>query len=192
MRRDRGKTIIGIAVGGVLFLGVVAGLILWRESGREERMRERLGRYIRRASHRHNVSPYLIKAVIKVESSFQVHARGKAGEMGLMQIKEAVAKDWSRHTGRGYGAKGLLFDPRLNIEIGTWYLGRGLERWREYRHHVVLALAQYNAGPSTVTKWVPESMNADPLEKISYPGTRQYIKKVLTCRKQFREKARNN
>lgn len=176
-----------LAAGAALLAVIAAAVLFWRERFERVPPRERYDQYIAQAADRHNVPPALVQAVIAVESSYRPRVRGKDGELGLMQITVPVAQDWRRHTGRKYGAKGLLLDPRLNIEIGTWYLGRALRRWREYRHGVKLALAQYNAGPGKVTEWVPQSPRADPIDGISYPGTRQYIKKVLSTCKRIRQ-----
>ena len=133
------------------------------------------------AARRHRVSPFLVKAVIAQESSFDASAVGESREMGLMQITEGAVKDWERLTGRRCRLRGLLFDPRLNIEIGSWYLGKAMARWREYRDADVLALAQYNAGEQTVSErnWAPK----DPREQVrlaavDFPSTRQYIVRV--------------
>ena len=60
----------------------------------------------------------LAHAVIAVESNYRANARGKAGEVGLMQIKPATARLM------GYsGQKNGLFDPETNIKYGMKYLG---------------------------------------------------------------------
>lgn len=60
----------------------------------------------------------LAKAVVRVESNFRVNARGRAGEVGLMQIKHSTA----RAMGYGGSTKGL-YDPDTNIRYGMKYLG---------------------------------------------------------------------
>ena len=59
----------------------------------------------------------LAHAIVRVESNYNPKARGRAGEVGLMQIKPATAR------GMGYsgGAKGL-YDPETNIRYGMKYL----------------------------------------------------------------------
>jgi len=41
------------------------------------------------------VEPALIKAVAWRESKFDTHARGRAGEIGLMQLREEAAQEWA-------------------------------------------------------------------------------------------------
>ena len=61
----------------------------------------------------------LAHAVVSVESNFNPKARGRAGEIGLMQIKLATARLM------GYrGSKKGLYDPETNIKYGMKYLGK--------------------------------------------------------------------
>jgi len=136
-------------------------------------------------ARRHGVSPYLVKAVIKQESGFKPCQVGEAGEVGLMQITAGAVTDWERATGRQCRYRGLLFDPRLNIEIGAWYLARAVRDWETYRDRDVLALAQYNAGPTRARGWAPEDPRENALERVSYPGTKDYIRRVLKYREAF-------
>ena len=59
----------------------------------------------------------LVDAVIRVESNYRPNALGKAGEIGLMQIKLQTA----RMVGYAGSASGL-FDPDTNIKYGARYL----------------------------------------------------------------------
>ncbi|HSO46728.1 MAG TPA: transglycosylase SLT domain-containing protein [Rhizobiaceae bacterium] len=61
----------------------------------------------------------LAHAVIRVESNYRTNARGRAGEIGLMQIKPATAR------GMGFsGSAKALYDPATNLRWGMKYLGR--------------------------------------------------------------------
>jgi len=164
-------------LGGVLLLAGAGGFRLWW-SGRAG-----LHRYdpiIREAAARHHVSPFLVKGVIMTESGFRPAARGDKGEMGLMQITRGAVTDWERETGQRCRCNGMLFDPRLNIEIGTWYIGKAVTAWSKHRDGEVLALAQYNAGAGKARDWAP----ADPrdgveLDRIRFASTREYIRRVI-------------
>ena len=48
---------------------------------------------------RHNVDPLLIKAMVWHESRFRPLAQGKDGEIGLMQVKMDVVRDWAKARG---------------------------------------------------------------------------------------------
>ena len=67
----------------------------------------------------HGVPVALAHAVIRVESNYRANARGRAGEVGLMQIKPATA----RMMGYTGSVKGL-YDPETNILWGMKYLAK--------------------------------------------------------------------
>jgi soluble lytic murein transglycosylase-like protein len=58
------------------------------------------------------ISPFLLLAVIAVESGFDRYAVSVAGAVGLMQVVPSQHKDRLRHAE-------LLWDARTNIEIGS-------------------------------------------------------------------------
>lgn len=59
----------------------------------------------------------LAHAIIAIESNYRVKVTGRAGEVGLMQIKPATAR------GLGYmGSTKALYDPETNIKWGMKYL----------------------------------------------------------------------
>ncbi|MEQ8297108.1 MAG: transglycosylase SLT domain-containing protein [Nitratireductor sp.] len=74
---------------------------------------------IARYASSYGVPVSLARAVVRVESNFRANARGKAGEVGLMQIKPATA----RMMGYRGSTKGL-FNPETNIKYGMKYLAK--------------------------------------------------------------------
>ena len=74
-----------------------------------------------------------------------------------------------------------LLSPELNIEIGTWYLSRALNRYRGSREAVALALCEYNAGPSRAEEWVPDPDTPDEsvFDLISISSTKKYVLDIL-------------
>ncbi len=72
---------------------------------------------IARHAQQHGIPVALANAVVRIESNFRPNARGRAGEVGLMQIKPATA----RMMGYSGSAKGL-YDPETNIRYGMKYL----------------------------------------------------------------------
>ena len=172
----------------MLLLLAVAGLGWWgwyRWDG--DRRSHAYDAIIAEAARRQQISPYLVKAVIRQESNFQRAARGRSGEIGLMQIMPGAIQDWEHATGRNCQSLGMVFDPRLNIEIGTWYLSRAMNQWHDRPDQVILALAQYNAGPGKVQKWVQsqEAVGENPLDRIRIASTRTYIKNILRYRENY-------
>ena len=142
----------------------------------------RYDRIIRNAGLRNHIDPALIKAVIWRESRFDRRAIGLKGEIGLMQImpgKDYAAADWARANRQKLPSKGALFDPELNINIGSWYLSRALHRYRKYRDAAALALCEYNAGPGRAAEWKPADPGQSVLERITIPSTKQYVQTIL-------------
>ncbi|MCK5310779.1 MAG: transglycosylase SLT domain-containing protein [Desulfobacteraceae bacterium] len=113
---------------------------------------------IRKASSKFGVDFSLVKAVIKVESDFNPRAVSKKGATGLMQIMPFNFQSFYISD---------PFDPVDNIMGGTYYLGKLI---RKYKHKLPLALAAYNAGPTTV----------DAHQDIPpFNETQRYVKKVM-------------
>ncbi|HEY5814432.1 MAG TPA: lytic transglycosylase domain-containing protein [Terrimicrobiaceae bacterium] len=140
---------------------------------------------IRQASARYGVAPELIKAVIWRESQFQPHKVGAQGERGLMQITENAAIDWSRAEKIQTFVSTDLFDPKVNIEAGTWYLNRALTHWSNKDNPLPFALAEYNAGRTRVRRWVQDSgMGAtagaiDLQAAMDFPTTKSYVATII-------------
>lgn len=74
---------------------------------------------IARHAQEHGIPIALANAVVRIESNFRPNARGRAGEVGLMQIKPATARMM------GYsGSTKALYDPETNIRYGMKYLAK--------------------------------------------------------------------
>lgn len=170
--RDAG---ILIAV-SILPILLVAATLFWWEVEMEEQ-----GQYnsiILAAARQHDVPKELIKAVIWRESRFRHDAHGAADERGLMQVTPAAGMDWANSQRQQNFNPNTLFNPRTNINAGTWYLSRALKRWQDADNPIPFALAEYNAGPVHARRWHREigSLQAeDFMQVMDYPTTKQYI-----------------
>jgi soluble lytic murein transglycosylase len=137
---------------------------------------------IRAAAQRYGVEPALVKAIVWQESRFHPKARGRAGEIGLMQIQEEAAREWvdAEHL-RGFDFQQCL-DPNTNTLAGTWYLRKLLNRYSQTDNPVPFALADYNAGRGNVLKWnkgQAATNSAAFIEQIGFPGTSNYVVSVM-------------
>lgn len=141
--------------------------------------------FIAQAADRYGVSPSLVKAVVWRESRFQPEKSGAQGERGLMQVTEPAATDWVRAENIQVFVPTDLFDPKTNIDVGTWYLARALRHWSGKDDPVPFALAEYNAGRTRVKRWERDSNEvgeptAEGLrEAMDFPTTRQYISSII-------------
>ena len=111
---------------------------------------------IDRVAAEQDVPVKLVRAVIQVESAYNVRARSPKGAMGLMQLMPATARQY---------AVADPYDPASNIEAGIKHLKSLLQRLP-----VALALAAYNAGETAVQRF-----NGIP----PYPETRNYVSRIL-------------
>lgn len=135
---------------------------------------------IRSAAARHKVPEQLVRALIFQESRFDERARGRKGEIGLMQVLPSGAvADWARINKVAEPGVDELFDPRMNLEIGCWFLGRALRRWEHYKDAVPLALAHYNAGESRANRWKPETKDGNVMPRITLPATKKYVIQIM-------------
>ena len=80
-------------------------------------------------------------------------------------------------------------DPALNIEIGSWYLGRALRNWQGYKDQVALALCEYNAGRKNALAWKPKDKNGTVIGNITYKSTREYVGDILRKYEEYRKEA---
>ena len=113
---------------------------------------------IQRAAARYNLSPELIRAVIRAESNYQADAVSSAGAKGLMQLMPDTARELGVTNS---------FDIQQNIDGGARYLRQMLDRFGGDTRR---ALAAYNAGPAAV-----EQYNGD----VPFSETRQYVQRVM-------------
>ena len=139
---------------------------------------------IRTVAAEHQLDPMLVKAVIWRESRFDTQKFGTAGERGLMQVSEKAAAEWARETKVENFRPEELFDPKTNLEAGTWYLRRAIEHWQNQANPLPFALAEYNAGASRAQRWSGgNGVAAIPprtfLQNINFPGTRKYVESII-------------
>lgn len=122
--------------------------------------------------------PAWLYAVARVESTLLPEARSGAGALGLMQLLPDTARGVASSIGYRLGDNSQLFDPAVNIRLGSVYLRQLLDR---FGGNPVLATAAYNAGLRRVGEWLPAGteLAADVwIDTIPYSETRAYVRRV--------------
>lgn len=122
----------------------------------------------------------LLYAISRQESALYPLAQSPVGARGLMQLMPATAKETAAKLGVPYRNEQQLFDPAMNIRLGSAYLKRLLD---VYDGNRILAAAAYNAGPGRVKRWREQSTNKPMdvwVESIPYRETRNYVQNVLS------------
>ncbi len=189
----------------VLFSALTAaGLLLWLSPDPMYVAQEWLaqGRYsefddaIREVAKKQGVEPDLVKALVWRESAFRADKVGTSGERGLMQVGEAAGGDWAKSEKLETFVPTDLFDSRMNLEAGVWYLRRALDHWKAKENPMPFALAEYNAGRTRVDRWIAatnmgDQANADDLlGAINYPKTRRYVEEITRRMQFYRDRGR--
>jgi soluble lytic murein transglycosylase len=124
------------------------------------------------------LSSHVIYGVIRQESLYQSDAVSSAGARGLMQLTLDTARRTARSWNRPAPTATSLFDPAVNVVLGSAHLKNLLERFKD---QLPIALAGYNAGPGAAQRWLPaEEMDPDIwVENIPYNETRSYVQRIL-------------
>ncbi|QQY80409.1 soluble lytic murein transglycosylase [Keratinibaculum paraultunense] len=134
---------------------------------------------IRKYSKQFDVDPYLVAAIINVESNFNKDAISSKDARGLMQISPTTGKWASEVLTIENFTLDRLFEPDVNIMIGTWYINM---LSKEFNNDLYLVLAAYNGGSGNVSKWLEDKKYCDDgenLRKIPFKETEQYVEKVI-------------
>lgn len=146
--------------------------------------------FILAAAQRYGLAPGLIKAVIWQESKFHAYVRGRAGEIGLMQIREAAAFEWADAEKIHPFDHDLIMHPGTNIMCGAFYLSKLLKRYQGADNPLPYALADYNAGRTHVLRWNKgraRTNSAAFLSQMDYPATRRYATNVIHRATQYQQ-----
>lgn len=126
---------------------------------------------------KNRLDPALVAAVIRQESGWNPRAVSGAGARGLMQVMPPVGRQIALSRGYPVWDPGLLFDPDISLELGTYHLRAALQS-----NNLPRALAAYNAGASRVQRWVRRLGADDPelfIERIPFVETRDYVRIVM-------------
>jgi soluble lytic murein transglycosylase len=132
-----------------------------------------------RETKKYSIDPWLIMALIRQESSFNPKAVSAANAHGLMQLLPSTARRLAKRMGVPRPSVASLYDPDLNIRLGTQYFSDLLTQFNGQKDKV---LAGYNAGENRVESWLGEGNYADSaefVENIPFSETRNYVKIIF-------------
>ena len=131
------------------------------------------------------LDPALVAALIRQESIFNPAATSPAGARGLMQVMPTLGRSLARAAGFPIWDPVLLYQPDVNLELGTRHLAEVLRRYPE----PVRALAAYNAGSTPVDLWADKVGVSDEelfAERIPYRETRDYVRIIQRNEEMYR------
>jgi soluble lytic murein transglycosylase len=132
---------------------------------------------IREASEENDLEPAFVAAVIYTESRFRPDVRSHQQAYGLMQLLPQSARFIQRKS----GIEGDFRNPKVNIRLGTWFLGYLNDR---YHGDERLMLAAYNSGEGSVDAWT-SNRGFDIKKDIPYKETREYVDRALEAQKTY-------
>lgn len=134
----------------------------------------------------------LVWSVIYEETYFSPWKTGKDGEIGLMQVTPAVAREWAAETGMrelerqmASDPHAVLRNPERNVQIGCWYLETANRPFRDLPDPEARMIAAYNAGPSRAAEWnrtaegAPALSSDEFIKHIDIPSTRAYVTSIM-------------
>ncbi|MCY7345043.1 MAG: lytic transglycosylase domain-containing protein [Pyrinomonadaceae bacterium] len=132
-----------------------------------------------------SLDPFQVAGLIRQESVFNPQAKSGANAYGLMQLLIPTAKATARKYGNSAVITGeSLFQPALNIELGTAYMRDQLDKFGRIEFMAVA----YNAGPGRVPQWratLPYEMD-EFVEEIPFRETKGYVQGVIRNSAQYR------
>ncbi|MHA0857449.1 lytic transglycosylase domain-containing protein [Paenibacillus sp. CMAA1364] len=128
----------------------------------------------------YEVDPYLIAAIIRVESNYKAGKESSKGALGIMQLMPSTA-NWAMEMANTpqISLDRIKHEVSPNIQLGTWYFSSLM---KQYDGNKALAIAAYNAGPGNVKSWMSKGLwngQADTVKEIPIDQTRHYVTRVL-------------
>jgi soluble lytic murein transglycosylase len=124
------------------------------------------------------LDPHQVAGLIRQESVFDPRAASPAKAYGLMQLLVPTGTSLARKYGidRTITVESL-FEPRLNIQLGTAYMRDQFDKFGRIEYVAVA----YNAGPGRVPQWratLPLEID-EFAEAIPFKETRGYVQGVV-------------
>lgn len=135
---------------------IIDALMSFRGSRISRQTNAQLADLVFASSTTYGYDPYLLLAVITVESKFSPQAKGQyrsgkySGAFGLMQIKLETAQEIGKNLGLTVHTIADLYKPEINLAIGVAYLTRLIAQFHSFK----LGLLAYNQGPGVIREYL--------------------------------------
>src|SRR4051794_39358231 len=187
-RRQLARRRLRLLAGALILVAAVVALVNpFEKAVKEIALPLRHEDIIRQQAAEKGLDPALIAAVIYTESHFRDQT-SRAGATGLMQLMPSTADYIARKSGGVRFTHKDLATPQINIAYGSWYLRYLLDH---YGGSTVPALAAYNAGLTKVDAWWRAARargeRFDAARHVPFAETRDYVRRVLHARAQYRK-----
>jgi soluble lytic murein transglycosylase len=130
-------------------------------------------------AQRVGLDPYLVAGLIRQESEFNPEAVSRANAYGLTQVRAVTGKQFAARAGVSRYTTRALFQPAVNLKIGTQILRSMLDH---NGGKLEETLAAYNAGPARAAEWIGWNHYREPaefVETIPFTETRDYVQAVI-------------
>lgn len=183
-KKKKRKSVFGFILGFSLFICLaVAYLLNYNDDIKKAQYPLPYYEIVKKYSEQYDVPIEIIYAVIKTESSFDKNAISHANAKGLMQLTDDTL-DWITRYHLKVEQDLDIFDPELNIMVGTYYLKYAYDRYENWD----TVFASYNAGIGRVDSWLKDSRYSEDgisLYYIPYKETREYVVKINNTKNEY-------
>jgi soluble lytic murein transglycosylase len=123
-------------------------------TGLDETLAGQIPDWIISESEKYGLDPLFLTAIIVTESSFYNWSKSNRGALGLMQIRPPTGLILASETRREWKGSPMLYDPGVNIALGTYYFDKLLKRYGDLK----LALEAYNHGPTKLNRYLRKGL----------------------------------
>lgn len=133
---------------------------------------------VTKAAKKYGVNPYVVWALMTVESSYNPDSVSTAEALGLLQVIPRTGLKIAQLLGDDRFGHYDLLDEDVAIEHGVFYIAQVI---RKFNGQELFSFAGYNGGPHRVAEWLDQrgDMPLDEfVEEIPYDQAREYTKKV--------------
>ena len=134
----------------------------------------------------HGVPVYFLYSLMTVESTFHPGAISSSNAYGLLQVIPRTGRRIASELALGDWVPELLLQPEMAIKMGSYYVGRLLNK---FEGQEPLAAAAYNAGPHRVTTWLSAHSERPMdvfIEEIPFRQARRYTRSVIKHSARYR------